>query len=59
MGIGDGRSTYTDSTLMRLSKAELIDIIRCLEKNCKIYLNDLNHAYTMLKELTEIKEEEK
>jgi hypothetical protein len=54
MGIGDGRSTYTDSTLMRLTKAELIDIIRVFEKNCKIYLNDLNHAYTMLKELTEI-----
>ena len=59
MGIGDGRETYSDSTLMKLPKKELVDIIRLLEKNCKIYLNDLNHAYTMLKELTEINEEEK
>ena len=57
MGIGDGRNTYTDSTLLRLTKAELIDIIRVFEKNCKIYLNELNNAYTMMKELTEVKSE--
>ena len=57
MGIGDGRSTYTDSTLMRLTKAELIDIIRLLEKNCKIYLNNLNTYSTIVKELTEAKED--
>ena len=45
MSIGDGRSTYTDSTLMRLTKAELIDIIRCLEKNCKNYTTELDRAY--------------
>lgn len=57
MGIGDGRSTYTDSTLMRLTKAELIDIIRLLEKNCKIYLNNLNTYSTIVKELIEAKED--
>ena len=57
MGIGDGRSTYTDSTLMRLTKAELIDIIRLLEKNCKIYLNNLNTYSSIVKELIESKED--
>ena len=57
MGIGDGRSTYTDSTLMRLTKAELIDIIRLLEKNCKVYLNNLNTYSTIVKELIESKED--
>ena len=57
MGIGDGRSTYTDSTLMRLTKAELIDIIRLLEKNCKVYLNNLNTYSTIVKEFIESKED--
>ena len=57
MGIGDGRSTWSDSTLLKQSKRELIDIIRLLEKNCKVYLNNLNTSYSILKELTEVKED--
>lgn len=57
MGIGDGWETYSDSTLMKQSKKELIDIIRLLEKNCKIYLNNLNTCSTIVKELTEAKED--
>lgn len=57
MGIGDGRETYSDSTLMKQSKKELIDIIRLLEKNCKIYLNNLNTYSSIVKELTEAKED--
>lgn len=33
MSIGDGRKTYSDSTLKSMTKDELIDIIRCLESN--------------------------
>ena len=57
MGIGDGQSTLSENTLMNLPKKELIDIIRLLEKNCKIYLNNLNTYSTIVKELTEVKEE--
>lgn len=57
MGIGNGRETYSDSTLMKQSKKELIDIIRLLEKNCKIYLNNLNTYSTIVKELIEAKED--
>ena len=57
MGIGDGRETYSDSTLMKQSKKELIDIIRLLEKNCKVYLNNLNTYNCIVKELTEAKED--
>ena len=57
MGIGDGRETYRDSTLMNLPKKELVDIIRLLEKNCKIYLNNLNTYSDIVKELTEAKED--
>ena len=57
MGIGNGRETYSDSTLMKQSKKELIDIIRLLEKNCKIYLNNLNTYNFIVKELTEAKED--
>lgn len=57
MGIGDGRSTWSDSTLMNLTKKELIDIIRLFEKNCKVYLNDLNTYSGIVKELTEAKED--
>lgn len=35
MSIGDGRKTYSDSTLKSITKDELIDIIRCLESNLK------------------------
>lgn len=56
MGIGDGRETYSDNTLMEQSKRELIDIIRLLEKNCKVYLNNLNTYSGIVKELTEVKE---
>lgn len=35
MSIGDGRKTYSDSTLKSMTKDELIDIIRCLESNLK------------------------
>lgn len=57
MGIGDGRSTWSDSTLMNLPKKELIDIIRLLEKNCKVYLNNLNTYSGIVKELTAAKED--
>lgn len=35
MSIGDGRKTYSDSTLKSLTKDELINIIRCLESNLR------------------------
>lgn len=35
MSIGDGRKTYSDSTLKSMTKYELIDIIRCLESNLR------------------------
>ena len=35
MSIGDGRNTYSDSTLKSMTKDELINIIRCLESNLK------------------------
>lgn len=54
--IGDGQSTLSDSTLMNLPKKELVGIIRLLEKNCKIYLNNLNTYSSIVKELTEVKE---
>lgn len=57
MGIGNGWNTYSDSTLMKQSKRELIDIIRLLEKNCKVYLNNLNTYSGIVKELTEAKED--
>lgn len=37
MSIGDGRKTYSDSTLKSMTKDELIDIIRCLESNRNAY----------------------
>ena len=54
--IGDGQSTISDSTLMNLPKKELVDIIRLLENNCKVYLNNLNTYSSIVKELTEVKE---
>ena len=35
MAIGDGRKTYSDSTLKSMTKDKLIDIIRCLESNLR------------------------
>ena len=35
MSIGDGRKTYSDSTLKSMTKVELIDIIRYLESNLR------------------------
>ena len=35
MSIGDGRKTYSDSTLKSMTKDELINIIRCLESNLR------------------------
>ena len=35
MSIGDGRKTYSYSTLKSMTKDELIDIIRCLESNLR------------------------
>ena len=35
MAIGDGRKTYSDSTLKYMTKDELINIIRCLESNLR------------------------
>ena len=35
MSIGDGRKTYSDSTLKSMTKDELINIIRCLEDNLR------------------------
>lgn len=35
MSIGDGRKTYSDSTLKSMTKDELIDVIRCLESNLR------------------------
>ena len=35
MSIGDGRKTYSDSTLKSMTKDKLIDIIRCLETNLR------------------------
>lgn len=35
MSIGDGRKTYSDSTLKSMTKDELIDIIRYLESNLR------------------------
>ena len=35
MAIGDGRKTYSDSTLKSMTKDELINIIRCLQSNLR------------------------
>ena len=45
MSIGDGRKTYSDSTLKSMTKDELIDIIRCLESNLRnVYeANDIQY----------------
>ena len=35
MSIGDGRKTYSDSTLKSMTKDGLIEVIRCLESNLR------------------------
>lgn len=41
MPIGDGRKTYSDSTLKSMTKDELIDIIRCLESNLRMLMRQM------------------
>ena len=51
MLIGDGRQTFSDSTLKHMSKDKLIDIIRLLESNLKnaYETNDIQYEnYKML-----------
>lgn len=46
--IGNGYSTYADSTLMTISKKELIHIIRCLEQNLRAAKEANDRQYKML-----------
>lgn len=47
MSIGDGRKTYSDSSLNLMTKDELIDIIRCLESNFRnaYETNDIQYEH--------------
>lgn len=47
MSIGDGRKTYSDSTLKSMTKDELINIIRCLESNLRnaYETNDIQYEH--------------
>ena len=49
MSIGDGRKTYSDSTLKSMTKDELIDIIRCLESNLR-NVHETNDIQRLLSE---------
>ena len=51
MSIGDGRKTYSDSTLKSMTKDELIDIIRCLESNLRNARETNNIQYENCKRL--------
>ena len=51
MSIGDGRKTYSDSTLKSMAKDELIDIIRCLESNLRNTYETNNIQYENCKKL--------
>ena len=51
MLIGDGRKTYSDSTLKSMTKDELIDIIRCLESNLRNAHETNNIQYEHCKSL--------
>ena len=51
MAIGDGRKTYSDSTLKSMTKDELIDIIRCLESNLRNAHETNNIQYENCKRL--------
>ena len=55
MSIGDGRKTYSDSTLKSMTKDELIDIIRCLESNLRNVYDTNDIQYENCKKL--LKEE--
>ena len=52
--IGNGYSTYADSTLTTISKKELIHIIRCLESNLRSAKEANDRQYKMLTEQEEI-----
>lgn len=51
MSIGDGRKTYSDSTLKSMTKDELIGIIRCLESNLRNAYETNNIQYENCKKL--------
>lgn len=51
MSIGDGRKTYSGSTLKSMTKDELIDIIRCLESNLRNTRETNNIQYENCKRL--------
>lgn len=51
MSIGDGRKTYSDSTLKSMTKDKLIDIIRCLESNLRNAHETNNIQYENCKRL--------
>lgn len=51
MSIGDGRKTYSDSTLKSMTKDELIGIIRCLESNLRNAYETNNIQYKNCKRL--------
>lgn len=46
--IGDGNSTFADSTLMTMSKKDLIHTIRLLEKNLRSAKEQNDRQYKML-----------
>lgn len=46
--IGDGYSTFADSTLMTMSKKDLIHTIRLLEKNLRSAKEQNDRQYKML-----------
>lgn len=50
--IGSGKETYADSTLKKMKKDELIDIIRMLEKNIESveWMND--NQYQLLNQMS-------
>lgn len=52
--VGDGYSTYADSTLMTINKKELISIIRCLEHNLRGVKKENDRQYKMLTEQEEL-----
>ena len=51
MSIGDGRKTYSDSTLKSMTKDELISIIHCLESNLRNSYETNNIQYENCKRL--------
>ena len=51
MSIGNGRKTYSDSTLKSMTKDELIGVIRCLESNLRNDYETNNIQYENCKRL--------